>query len=172
MNSNKKNSPICYTLKSLLSIVLVLPLCFGTGCTFHPQNKEPESLRWIEEESYFVDYEITDSGLIKFRYSICYQNFFDRDVEIAITVDFKKRDLKGWAKELESHEGFVGCDENGERLYSIIKTGEKRNVVYTFEGEYLGGSVNTNLSFPDNLMMGLDFHYDDPEYFESLETTE
>lgn len=50
---------------------------------------------------------------------------------------------------------FEGCDENSELLYEEIKSGEKENVVFVFEGEYLGGEIKQDISFPEEIILSL-----------------
>ncbi len=137
----------------IISTILIIVCCFGAWIVFSifdtpEQNDNSNTLHWIAEESYFVDYEII-GDTVKFRYSICFENNSDEDDTISILAKFKKSELKDWIK---ADEFIFGCDETGERLYEEIKKGEKKNVVFVFEGEYLGGEVNTNLSFPDEIM--------------------
>lgn len=63
---------------------------------------------------------------------------------------FKRSELRGWVKYSDS---FLGLDDNGEYKYQIIGPGEKVDVVYVFEGEYLGGTANEKLSFPEEMVL-------------------
>ncbi len=137
----------------VISAILIISCGLGVWMVFSvfdkpEQTDENNTLRWIAEESCFVDYEIVEDT-VKFRYSICFENNSDEDDTISILAKFKKSELKDWIK---ADEFIFGCDETGERLHEKIKQGEKKNVVFVFEGEYLGGEVNTNLSFPDEIM--------------------
>lgn len=105
---------------------------------------------WEPEESHFVDYKITDENTVKFRYSIRFVNNSEEDTTTAVTAIFNSKELEGW---LDQGNGLTGCDENGEMLYTEIKAGEQADVVYVFEGKYLGGDVNQNLSFPEEIVL-------------------
>ena len=65
-------------------------------------------------------------------------------------IKFIKKELDGW---LRYEKFFIGTDDNDGLLkYGLIKPKEKTNIIYTFEGNYLGGTVNDTLSFPEELM--------------------
>ena len=121
-----------------------------TGEILHISKRpvEATSLYWDAEKSHFVDYEINGER-IKFRYSINFVNCSGEDEELSISAAFKPNELKGWIK-MDSN---IGYDQNGEMLSAAIKANSSADVVFTFEGEYLGGEVNTNLSFPETLVI-------------------
>lgn len=135
----------------LLGVAMLILLSGCLMMTDHADDGDPNTLRWIPEESRFLDYEITENR-IRFKYSICFENGFDTDEMISLSAKFARKELKGWLK-YESF--FEGCDETGNRAYYLIKSGEKVNLVFVFEGEYLGGSVNENLSFPEELLTSI-----------------
>ncbi len=115
-------------------------------------NRKPVSdspFYWVHEKSHFVDYEI-NGDRIKFRYSIHFVNSSNDDMQVSLSAKFKSKELKGW---LKKESFFKGCDQNGEMLYAIIKANDKADVIFSFEGEYLGGEVNKNLSFPEELII-------------------
>lgn len=127
---------------SILFIIATMP-----GCAFSDSQEpteKPPGMRRIKEESYFVDYEI-DGDIIRFRYALCFENSLDDDLSVSIwTASFKKSETKGW---LKNDGPIVGYVDNYERSYTI-RSGEKVTVIFVFEGEYLGGPVNEELSFP------------------------
>ena len=143
--------------KQKLPVAILLATILVGACVFIPvmllQSREEQTnedtLYWLPDESYFVDYEIVE-GKVKFRYAICFVNNSGNDCFIKLSAKFATKDLKGWA---ENNEFFDGCDENGEWEYRKVKNGEKSVLVYTFTTKYLGGPVNTNLSFPEDLML-------------------
>lgn len=106
------------------------------------------ALKWIPEESRFVDYKI-NNGKVTVRYSIAFENFTEDDIEFSINAAFSKSETKGWLKN-EILNG-MAYDENNESGHIILHAYEKRNVVISFTGDYLGGKVNTNLSFPEEI---------------------
>ncbi len=126
-------------------ILLIIPMILSSCLNHH---SEDVALSWIPEESNFVDYEI-NGGKIKFRYSICFYNHTSEPTEIGLAAKFNKKELDGW---LRYEKFFMGTDDNDELKYGLIKPKEKTNIIYTFEGDYLGGTVNDNLSFPEELM--------------------
>lgn len=137
--------------KILFASVLVLCFIFS-GC-LGMYKEEETSISWEPEKSHFVDYEI-DGDRIKFRYSIHFANDYDEDITISLSVKFKSKELKKWVKADKDIGGFFnGCDQNGEMLYTTIKAGEQVDIVYVFIGEYLGGEVNENLSFPETIVL-------------------
>ncbi len=73
----------------------------------------------------------------------------ESDTTICVSAKFKNKELKGWVEP----DIFTGNDENGDMVYQKIHTGEKTSVVFVFEGKYLGGTINENLSFPDELIL-------------------
>ena len=138
------------TVCALLAVVLV------TMCGCHT-NSEPSKLRIVKEESYFAGYEIKGDRVI-FSYSICFANDYEEDFDILFSARFKKSELKGWFERDEKDTSFIsGSPVIGEWKNFIIKSGEKKNVLLYFEGQYLGGEVNENLSFPLEIMLSTSF---------------
>ena len=140
-----------------LVLCLVLTCVFICGCIspelavlLLPFAGEPESetyFRWVPEESYLIDYEITPENKIKLRCSIRFVNEWDEDCAVDLQIQFFAKETRGWMK----NEALFGEEENAQTLYPIIKAGETRDVVMIFEGEYLGGPVNEDLSFENAL---------------------
>lgn len=132
----------------ILSGVLFLSfiMVFLTSCLNY--NQEKSAIEWIPEESHFVDYEINENR-IKFQYSICFNNNSNESFDIGITAKFNKSELNKW---LKYEDFFIGEDKNGKMNYETILPKEKRNISYYFEGEYLGGLVNEQLSFPEEII--------------------
>lgn len=135
-----------FTMIIIASILAILYCCTDGR---HTSNEKGNTLYWIPEESYFESYEIVNNT-ISFHYSICFVNNTPYDTTISLRAKFKQQDIKGWLKQ---EDYYPGCDKNGERLYQTIKAGEKVNISYQFTGEYLGGTVNENLSFPQKLII-------------------
>ncbi|MBO5797317.1 MAG: hypothetical protein J6R77_03105 [Clostridia bacterium] len=143
------------TISLLLTLVIMLGLL--AGCSTVKEPDTDNTLHWVSEESFFVDYEITDNDIVKFRYSICFVNNSAYDLTVSLSARFSEKDLKGW---LKYEDFFWGYDENHSPFYTEIKSGEKANVVFVFEGEYLGGSVNEKLSFPEEIILTHSFSDD------------
>lgn len=138
-------------------IVLILAATIITltviGCTHllcTPASslpEEAESLCWVEDESGMIGYEITEQNTVRIEYFICFINYDSNDLRFSLAAKFRKKDTLGWLA-----DGFLwGCDKDGELLHTYIKSGEKITVTYTFEGEYLGGTINENISFPEEI---------------------
>lgn len=151
-----------------LVLCLVLTCVFICGCIspelavlLLPFAGEPESnetvFRWIAEESYLIDYEITAENTVKLRCSLRFENKTDEDLAIDVHLQFFPEETRGWMKNAD----LFGKEENGETIDPIIKAGETRDVIIIFEGEYLGGPVNEDLSF-ENAMWFSDLY--DAEY--------
>lgn len=128
-------------MKKIRIIRLLLICIFLCACNSPETVDSPNGLNWIPEESYFVDYSI-EGDRVKFRYLFTYENTTDVDMIIKYPrVTFMRKGLRGW---LEYQNGYSGTNEDGTtKIYS--SAGEKVSFVLTFEGEYLGGDVNTKI---------------------------
>lgn len=136
-------------MKRYLSILLLFSFAaLLWGCHFTASDPD-SSLYWLPEESGFVDYEI-DGDCVRFRYRICFVNEDQQDINVKLSAAFSVNELTGW---VENKEYFDGLDDEGQWSYRTVKASGKTELVYTFEGTYLGGEVNTKLSFPDKLMV-------------------
>lgn len=136
-------------MKRYLSILLLFSFAaLLWGCHFTASDPD-SSLYWLPEESGFVDYEI-DGDCVRFRYRICFVNEDQQDINVKLSAAFSGNELTGW---VENKEYFDGLDDEGQWSYRTVKASGKTELVYTFEGIYLGGEVNTKLSFPDKLMV-------------------
>lgn len=62
-----------------------------------------------------------------------------------IGARFKKSELQGWIEYADFYQG--ASSDN------IIKGHSKKNVVYSFEGKHLGEAVNTDISFPSEIIL-------------------
>ena len=145
----KRNTKI---LCVVLATVCLFCIWFS-ACGAEPTNNSATGVDWIREESHFVDYSI-DGDVIKFRYLFTFENTYHRDMIISYPqVEFSRKELKGW---LEYKDSYVGVSEDGT-TDTYIPAGEKVGVVLTFEGKYLGGEVNTELSIPDSIVLGQKF---------------
>ena len=141
----------------LYVIFLLVPILLLNSCNSYNHATETNTLRWIPEESYYIGYDIIDD-IVKFQYSICFENCTEYDTIISLHAKFHKNDLKGWV----IPDGFfVGCDENANTLYQLINAHQKINVVYTFFGEYVGGDVSDEVSFPDEIIIMTDIPEDE-----------
>ena len=132
-----------------LVLIFTLVLCFLFSGCLDTYKSEETSISWEPEKSHFADYEI-NGDRIKFRYSIHFVNSSNDDMPVSLSAKFNSKELKGW---LKNESFFKGCDQNGEMLYAIVKADSPADVIFTFEGEYLGGEINENLSFPEELII-------------------
>ena len=147
---NKKKIALIIGIPAAVIAVTVFALVIFLLILDSNSLDRSNTLYWEPEESYFVDYKITDENTVKFRYSIHFVNNSEEDITAALTAVFNSQEIKGW---LDQGNGLIGCDENGELLYTEIKSGESADAVYVFEGKYLGGKVNQNLSFPEEIIL-------------------
>ena len=133
----------------VVTIVVIIAAIGSIPLLSDTQQKEATDFYWIPEESYFVDYKIKNNKVI-FSYSICFVNNSEEDVTVAVSANFKKNEIKDWIK---YKNFFMGYDENGIMKSELIKSKEKENVIFYFEGEYISDKINTNLSFPNELIL-------------------
>ena len=133
--------------KAVLAIILIIASAFSmTSCLIEDNG---DSYEWIiEEKSHFVDYKI-EGEKIKFRYSIYMISKYDEDQEICFGVKFKPEEIAGWVESEDVQGDPIYFDSD----YAILKAHSKGSVIFTFEGKYLGGKVNTALSYPEVVLM-------------------
>ena len=139
---------------TLIIIILIIGIFLLNSHLSALKKDKIERLYWVSEESYFVDYEIVDSKKVRFRYSICFVNNTKNDMTISLGAKFKQSEIKEWLKQSEF---LTGYNDNHEPLYSKILSGEKKNIIFMFEGEYLNGKINRNLSFPEEIILTTSF---------------
>ena len=60
-----------------------------------------------------------------------------------------------WKNWIEDEGLFIGEDDDGLIKYEEIKANSEGDITVCFEGEYLGGNVNKNLSFPEEITIVL-----------------
>ncbi len=143
----------------LIAFALIFTIIFFcvVGLTiysiFDKPATESKGLRWLRNQSFFMDYSISDD-IVSFRYSICFENTSDHDYLISpIAAKFEKSELDGWLRYEKFFEGRV---ETGE-YNTLIPSGETINVIFVFKGDYLGGKVNEKLSHPVDLLFIQEF---------------
>ena len=127
----------CVFAFAVLTVMLLL-----TGCAFH--KDQPSEFYWIPEESYFAGYKIVGDKVV-FAYSICFVNDGEEDYAANVSAKFKRSELSKW---VEYKDFFLGSAED-----ETVKAGTKKNITYYYEGKYLGGEVNTELSFPEEMIV-------------------
>lgn len=134
------------------SIFILICCILFAGCRHDAQSDSGidsrNGLRWIKDESYFVDYTI-DGEKIIFKYALTFENSAEEDILIRYpTVYFYRFQLWGW---MEHQNGYKGKCEDGSSEF-IVPAGESRCVICVFEGKYLGGTVKTDLGYPKTVM--------------------
>ena len=136
-----------------VTLLVLLLLWFISSCASsiisYISNREDSSsgLRYIAEECRLIDYEISGDK-IKFRYEMCWQSDSEYDLKLwQFAVKFQEKDTTGWLE----NEGFLFGELDMENDYCIIHSGDTIYVTLVFEGTYLGGTVNTDLSEPDKV---------------------
>ncbi len=136
--------------KLLIVFCTSLSLLLIGGCSMSVIPQEEKSiLYWIPEESHFVDYKIVDDKII-FSYSICFVNDSQDEQSVSLSAKFHKKETNEWIK---NNGFFFGNDKYGELLSEKIAPKTKKNIIFYFDGEYLGGVVNTKLSFPYEIVL-------------------
>lgn len=138
-------------MKKLIAFVLlILSLSVLTwGCGTHDTSHDDASIHWIPEESGFVDFEVS-GDYVKFRYRICFVNETREDIGIKLTATFDPDELAGW---IEYKDFYDGLNDQGKWDYQTVNASGKTELVFTFQGKYLGGSINNSLSFPQELII-------------------
>ncbi|MBR2109192.1 MAG: hypothetical protein IJ932_04505 [Ruminococcus sp.] len=143
---------LCITISVVVcSLVFFLIFVFSiNNSVFIPKETNIDTtLTWFPEKSSFKDYKI-DKDKIKFCYSIYFINYDNESCELSLGAKFEQSELDGWFSYVDNDDEFLcGLDENGQDKYVIFKPKEKKKVDFWFEGKYLGGVVNTKLSFPE-----------------------
>lgn len=136
-----------------ITLAVVLLLWFILSCTSsiisYMGNREDFSpgLRYIDDKCRLIDYEVT-GDIVRFRYEMCWHSDSEYDLKLwQFAVKFRDEDTAGWL----DNEGFLFGKLEAEDDYCIIQSGDTIYVTLLFEGTYLGGSVNTNLSEPDKV---------------------
>ncbi len=133
---------------SLLVISILFIFLLICGCS--AIENDDSVLTWNTEKSGFSEYYIKNNK-VYFDYKICFENHLEENLTISVCAIFKSKELKGWIKESDLSNIAVDENENIAR-YSIPAKSEK-TVTLKFVGEYLGGTVNENLSFPEELII-------------------
>lgn len=142
---------ITIIISLLITILIVLGVISMLQLFQKPESSEQthNTLHWLPEESNFVDYEIVGDN-IKFRYAITFVNNFPYDSTISLSAKFSPKELKGW---IEADDFIIGCDENDIMITESIVKGQKKKIIFTFTGKYLGGKIPQKLSFPQEIIM-------------------
>ncbi|MEE3333633.1 MAG: hypothetical protein VZR54_05070 [Ruminococcus sp.] len=125
--------------KRVLLLIICFTLCFS-ACSNIDKTSSPIS--WIKEKSQFNNYEIQGEK-IYFNYSIYLINNSNEDEVIALDVTFNDNEIDDWVASDNDNSNYFLSD------YSVVKAKSKGCVDFTFKGKYLGGKINTDLSFPD-----------------------
>ena len=156
--ATKKGRSIVWIIIGVAIIFIASSLALS-ACSFAQKETactDPQcgALHWWREESQFVQYEIVENTVV-FEYAICFENHTRYDIKITyLGARFKKSELKKW---VEYQKTFTGvCQYDSPDV--IIKAGEKVSIPYSFEGKYLGGEVNENLSIPNSILFASRIH--------------
>lgn len=139
--------------KILLGLIIVLTcylmICVGVSLFSSPDDVESGGLTWDTNECKMLDYHISGDR-IQIRYSVrMVNNNKDEDLEVSyFGLYFDRKDVSGWLKYERSYDCFL---ESGQTSV-VIPSGEYVDVILLFEGEYLHGKVNENLSAPEKMI--------------------
>ena len=139
-------------IKKLLTIFVlpILIILLLTSCT--SIEKEYPALKWFPEKSHFLDYKI-EGHVVTFRYKILFKNFTNEDIAVGITAIFEKSYTKDWVEENEFLATFSKSDNDLKDGYAVVKANNSTYVIASFSGTFTGGKVNTNLSFPEEIIL-------------------
>lgn len=107
------------------------------------------TLFWVPEESQFVDYTI-NGDQVTFRYAICFINDSTDNYSIKLSAKFHAEDLSGWTDQCD----FLDArDASGEWNDREVPGNHKVVHIYSFSVPYSGGAVNTDISFPEEIIL-------------------
>lgn len=137
--------------KVYLAFILILILIMNSCVPAYEDNDYSDNISWNPQKSFFVQYKINNNR-IKFCYSIYLSNKTKDSWEILLSAKFNQSELEGWFSPIDMDDEYLfGLDKNGQDKYVILKPKEEKSVEFWFEGKYLGGEVNTKLTFPELL---------------------
>ena len=132
-------------LRRLLICFIMITLAFtSVACT----SKDTEStmpdeyFAWLRKESGLVEAKIVGDK-VQLYYSVCFDNQYDIGILVSSVVGgFSRLDCWGWMK---YEKAFVAETEDGQNEV-LIPPKTKMSVIFVFEGEYLGGKVNEDIT--------------------------
>lgn len=102
----------------------------------------------VLDESYFVGYTV-NGDTVFFDYALTFENTTDDDFRIPyVDVSFSRNKLRGWIRYEKFYSGYE--KETGTDFF--LHAGERKTVVLSFKGEYLGGEV-TDAGTPLRIML-------------------
>ncbi len=139
-------------MKKYLLLVISILSVFFLICGCSAVENDDSVLTWNTEKSGFSEYSI-ENNKVYFDYKICFENHSEENLTISVCAIFKPKELKGWVKENDLSNKFFAVDENENIARYSIPAKSEETVTLKFVGEYLGGTVNKNLSFPEELMI-------------------
>lgn len=106
------------------------------------------ALRWVREKSSCTDISIQNDRVV-LTYSLHFENTTDDDCWVCYPqASFRRYELWGWME----CGNFSGYGENGENTF-LIPANQAVDIIIIFEGKYLGGPVNENISLPSLVFM-------------------
>ena len=139
--------------KKLLFLFLISIFCLFSGCLIfgssHPSTEVSSgALRWVREQSFLVNSSVQDDR-ITLTYSFHFQNSTDDDLWVCYPqAKFNRLELLGWME----YDHISGYGEYGEDTF-LIPANDEADIIVVFEGKYLGGTVNQDLSVPSIVFM-------------------
>ena len=101
------------------------------------------ALRWIREKSSCTDISIQNDRVV-LAYSLHFENTTVDDYWVCYPqASFRRIELLGWME----YDNFSGYGKTGESTF-LVPANDAVDIVVSFEGNYLGGPVNDNISLP------------------------
>jgi len=112
--------------------------------------KEPTTWTWEQEDCFLVDVKVDEeSETVEMLYSLRFVNHSDKTYKLSLlSASFSWIDLMGW---MEYDYFFDGERLDGE-YYTYLPPHETVDVVFVFEGKYLGGRVKKEIAPPSEIM--------------------
>lgn len=127
----------------LFSAILILCGCLMLDDDSQSAVMSKGTLRWIREQSFCENITIQKDQVI-LTYSFRFENTTDEDLWVCYPqAKFSRFELRGWLE----YDHFSGYGENGENMF-LVPANDEADIIVIFKGNYLGGSVNKELSLP------------------------
>ena len=135
-------------MRKKLQVVIFSTILILCGCLIFDAESQSAvmskgTLRWIREQSFCKNITIQNDQAI-LTYSFHFENTTDKDLWVCYPqAKFTRFKLRGWLE----YGHFSGYGENGENMF-LVPANDKADIIVIFMGNYLGGSVNNELTLP------------------------
>lgn len=127
----------------LVAVVLFFLIFWQMNSKSQTDTGSTGTLRWVREKSLCTDISIQNDRVV-LTYSLHFENTSDDDYWVCYPqASFRRIELLGWME----YGVFPGYGKAGENTF-LIPANDSVDVIVVFEGNYLGGKVNENISPP------------------------